>query len=204
MPRLVESVRFLKRAGIDIGLNVLVSAATYAELPGIWAWCARQGISRLLLLKFKMTTINHDCQDMMLSADQEQGLLPLIRKLSRRHAVMPMLDCSFFPALAHSRPDRSDLEFFDVNGCLGGNAFLAVTIDGQYKPCSFCQTTCGDTRALNRTVWEKNEALSEFRHRHLHAECDTCAYGDLCNGGCRISNTEWCRNRNASAQQGGG
>lgn len=197
MPRLAESARFLKRAGIDIGLNVLVSAETYTELPNIWSWCARQRISRILLLKFKMTAINGDCQDLVLSAEQEQCLLPLIRQLSRRHSVMPMLDCSFFPALAYSQPDRKDLEFFDVNGCLGGNAILAVTIDGRFKPCSFCQATCGDTLALNRTQWEQNGYLSEFRHRHLHAECGTCAYEDLCNGGCRVSKTEWCHSRKA-------
>ena len=204
MPRLVESVRFLKRAGIDVGLNVLVSADTYTELPNIWAWCARQRISRLLLLKFKMTTINSDCQDMVLSAEQEQDLIPLIRQLSHRHSVMPMLDCSFFPALACSRPDRRDLEFFDVNGCLGGNAILAVTIDGQFKPCSFCQNTCGDILALNRNLWKENEDLSDFRHRHLHAECNTCAYEDLCNGGCRVSKTEWCRNQKDSEPEGPG
>lgn len=202
MPRLVEPVRLLKRAGIDLGLNVLVSNRTYAELPRIWDWCARQRISRLLLLKFKMTTVNRDCQDMALSEDQEQGLLPLIRQLSRRHAVMPMLDCSFFQALAYSRPDRKDLEFFDVNGCLGGNAILAVTIDGQFKPCSFCQTTCGDMLAMNRTLWEQNKGLSDFRHRRLRAACDTCAYVDLCNGGCRVSETECCRKRNAGEKQG--
>ena len=204
MPRLEESVRFLKSAGIDIGLNVLVSADTYTELPNIWAWCARQRISRLLLLKFKMTTINSDCQDMVLSAEQEQDLIPLIRQLSHRHSVMPMLDCSFFPALACSRPDRRDLEFFDVNGCLGGNAILAVTIDGQFKPCSFCQNTCGDILALNRNLWKENEDLSDFRHRHLHAECNTCAYEDLCNGGCRVSKTEWCRNQKDSEPEGPG
>lgn len=204
MPRLVEPVRFLKRSGIDVGLNVLVSAETYSELPSIWAWCARQGISRLLLLKFKVTGTNCDCQNMILSADREQGLLPLIRRLSRRYSIMPMLDCSFFPALAYSRPEKRDLEFFDVNGCLGGNAILAVTIDGQFKPCSFCQTTCGDVLDLNRSLWEQNEELSEFRHRHLHVECETCAYEDLCNGGCRVAKTEWCHNHNASEQQRGG
>ena len=190
---LADAVRFLKKAGIDVGLNVLVSASTYEELPGSWRWCAKQGISRLLMLKFKITDMNHGCQDLMLSADQERSLFPLIRKLSRRHSIMPMLDCSLFPALAYSRPRKKDLEFFDVNGCVGGNAILAITTDGYFKPCSFCQTPCGDARLLDRNTWKENEKLAEFRQYRAHASCRTCTYEHLCNGGCRIAATEWCR-----------
>jgi radical SAM protein with 4Fe4S-binding SPASM domain len=200
LPRLADPVRLLKRAGTDVGLNVLVSAATYAELPRIWAWCARRGIPRLLLLKFKLTDANRDCQDMVLSPDQEQSLLPLIRRLSKRHPILPMLDCSFFPALAHGQPDRKDLEFFDVNGCVGGNAILAITPDGQFKPCSFCQTSCGDALSLSRGVWKESKELSEFRRRRLHPGCGQCTYEALCNGGCRISGTEWCQSGKRGAR----
>jgi radical SAM protein with 4Fe4S-binding SPASM domain len=192
LPSLVGSVRALRKAGIDVGLNVLVSSATYAQLPGIWEWCAKHGISRLLLLKFKMTEINGDCRDMVLSADQEQSLLPLVRRLSRRHAIMPMLDCSFFPALAFSRPKRKDLEFFDVNGCVGGNAILAITTDGQFKPCSFYPVSYGDACLLNRKVWKESKELASFRQCRFSAGCGNCDYADLCNGGCRIAATEWC------------
>lgn len=193
LPRLVETIRLLKNAGIDIGLNVLLSAVTYTELARIWNWCARQGISRLLLLKFKLTEKNHLCQDMMLSPAQEQSLLPLIRQLSRRRSLMPMLDCSFFPALAYHAPKKKDLEFFDVNGCVGANAILAITTDGRFKPCSFCSTPYGDALSLNRDVWKRNKALAEFRRADLHEACHACTYKDLCNGGCRLSATPWCQ-----------
>ncbi|MGD9126729.1 MAG: radical SAM protein [Planctomycetia bacterium] len=192
LPRLADAVRALKKANIDVGLNVLASSSTYEKLPGIWKWCAKQGISRILLLKFKITGTNHDCHDLMLSAEQEQSLFPLIRKLSRRHSIMPLLDCSLFPALAYSWPRKKDLKFFDVNGCVGGNAILAITTDGYFKPCSFCQTPCGDARLLDRNTWKENKELAEFRQYRAHESCRTCTYESLCNGGCRIAATDWC------------
>ena len=193
LPRLVNPVRNLKRAGIDIGVNVLVSAESYASLPQIWGWCANEGVSRILLLKFKLTENNHECDSMLLSIDQERSIMPLIRQLSRRHSIMPMLDCSFFPALACNKPDRKDLDFFDVNGCLGGNAILAITSDGQFKPCSFCHKTYGNALSLSLNAWRENRELSKFRSQRLHSSCYSCDYEDLCNGGCRISETRCCQ-----------
>lgn len=204
LPRLEEPVRLLKRSGIDVGINVLVSSATFDELPRLWSWCATQGISRVLMLKFKLTENNHECQDMVLSSAQEQSVPSIIRRLSRRHTIMPVLDCSFFPALAYTIPDRSALEFFDVNGCVGGNGILAVTTDGQFKPCSFCRTTYGDARQLSFNVWKESRALEEFRQRRIHPGCNACAYRDLCNGGCRISETQWCQNGLFSEPEGPG
>ncbi len=193
LSRLTETVRFLRNARIETGLNVLVTAVTLEELPRIWSWCKRQGIKQILLLKFKLTENNRACRDMALSPTQEQSLLPLIRRLSRRYSIMPMLDCSFFPALAHHAPRKKDLEFFDVNGCVGGNAVLAITRDGQFKPCSFCRTSYGDALSLNRDVWAQNEALAKFRRTRPSGGCALCAYEELCNGGCRISETDWCQ-----------
>ena len=192
LPRLEDPVRRLKNAGVDVGLNILVSNASFAALPHIWDWCAAQGLSRALLLKFKLTANNPDCRDLILSPPQEQALLPLVRRLTCRHSIMPMLDCSFFPALAFMHPNRRDLEFFDLNGCVGGNAILAITTNGHFKPCSFCDTTCGDARNLSRMTWAENTALEDFRQRRIQPGCRACTHEDLCNGGCRISNTPWC------------
>lgn len=190
--RLEEPIRRLKAAGVDVGLNVLVSAPTYDGLPRIWAWCARQGLSRILVLKFKVSGCNRACADMALDPSQEQALIPLVRRLARRYGIMPMLDCSLFPALARSRPKRRDLEFFDVRGCVGGRAILAVTADGRFKPCSFCETPCGDALGLTRETWMRNEGLAAFRRVRGEGLCEGCGYGDLCMGGCRVAPTPWC------------
>jgi len=123
---------------------------------------------------------------MALEPSQERALIPLVRRLARRYGIMPMLDCSLFPALVRSRPKRRDLEFFDVNGCVGGHAILAITVDGQFKPCSFCATPCGDALGLTREEWVGNAALAAFRLARMRPSCTGCSYLDLCRGGCRV------------------
>jgi radical SAM protein with 4Fe4S-binding SPASM domain len=190
LPRLAESVRALRGAGVTPGLNVLVSAGTFGQLDEIWAWARRQGIGQVLALKFKLTAQNRDRADLLLSVEQERAMLPAIGRLSRRYGVMPMLDCSLFPALAAGRPRRHTLEFFDVNGCLGGNAYLAVDVDGRYKPCSFWDKPFGDVLALERGEWVGNRKLRSFRESRIAPECGGCEYLELCNGGCRVCAVE--------------
>jgi len=191
--RLGPSIALLQKAGIDVGLNLLVTRATLAEFPMLWAWAARQKIRRILLLKFKQSEHNRAAADLALSPDEEQSLLPVMKKLARRHRIMPMLDCSLFPALARHRPKRRDLEFFDVNGCVRGNAILAITVDGRFKPCSFWPEAGGDAVTLDEQVWRQNDTLRACRESPCPAGCDGCTYIDLCRGGCRVCNTPWCQ-----------
>ena len=193
--RLSSAVKCLQDEGINPGINVLISSGTYADLPEIWRWCARHHVAQVLALKFKLTEANRNFSDMLLSPAQEIELVPMLRKLSRKYKLILMVDCSLFPALAAHRLSRKELEFFDVNGCQGGNlkvkwmclhAYVAVTTDGSYKPCSFCDKSLGKIADLNSKSWVLDTELRKFRQQRLYASCDTCIYLDLCNAGCRI------------------
>lgn len=193
LDRLTATFRQLRAAGIDPGLNLLVSGCTYDRLRDILKWCARQRVSRVLFLKFKLTENNRQCGDMILTREQERELLPIIRRQLRFSGIMPLLDCSFFPALAVHKPRKRDLERFDVNGCQGAAAYLAITVDGMVKPCSFCSDTVGGLELLNREAWVKSAALCAFRNGPRNEQCAKCNYSDLCNGGCRICRVQCCQ-----------
>ncbi len=186
MARLEKSIALLKAEGIEVGLNLLVSSRTVNDFPAIWEWCARRGVSRILLLKFKTPDNDQADAHLKLSAAQERSLFPVIRRLSRRHPIMPMFDCSFFPALACHDPKEKFLRFFDINGCQAGHTILAVDVDGFFKPCSFWPTTGGDARLLDKATWMQNELLNSFRQPSSHHPCGDCKYLQLCNGGCRV------------------
>jgi len=191
LDRLQQAVACLRKEGIRPGLNVLVSSETFHHLADIWKWCARQRIHQVLVLKFKLTVHNMDSAAMRLTVDQESELLPLVARLSRKYHVLPMLDCSLFPALARHRPRKRDLEFFDVNGCLGGNAYLAVGPDGSYRPCSFAPQAFGKIEALDRARWMSDPQLQAFRNA-IGPHCGVCGYRNLCHGGCRVCGSEAC------------
>jgi radical SAM protein with 4Fe4S-binding SPASM domain len=195
LPRLSRAAKALRANRITPGLNVLVSSATYPDLAEILAWARRQRTSQVLFLKFKLTAANRDRRDLLLSEEQERALLPLVGRLSRKHRVMPMLDCSLFPALAIHRPKPRTLEFFDVTGCRGGNAYLAVDSEGRYKPCSFWEETFGDVLSLGPEDWIASPQLRAFRKAPRPGACGGCDYLELCNGGCRLGDARTCQNR---------
>ena len=186
LDRLAHAVRFLREANVHPGLNVLVSADTVEHLPEIARWCRRHRVTRALFLKFKVTRNNGCRRASLLSPEQERELLPVIRRAARRNGLMPMLDCSLFPALAMHRPSRRHLALFDVNGCQGANAYAAVTTEGMVKACSFCDSALGGIELLDRDKWigcREAEAFREFRRQ---PRCGQCNYLDFCNGGCRL------------------
>jgi radical SAM protein with 4Fe4S-binding SPASM domain len=192
LERLEPAVKELQKQRIQPGLNLLVSSATYPLLPQIVGWAARQRLDQILFLKFKLTSANRACSSLLLTDEQEAGLLPAIRRLCRRDRIMPLLDCSFFPALAAHRPDRRSLAFFDVGGCLGGNAYLAVDVQGRYRPCSFVEESYGDLTSLDPDRWRDSPELVGFRARRLADACPTCTYLELCHGGCRVAPPRAC------------
>lgn len=192
----------LRACGIQAGLNVLATSETLADFPAIFAWGQARGVARVLILKFKTTAANRPSSPLRLSSGQEAGLLPLIKRLARKHRLMPLIDCSLFPALAVHQPPEQDVRFFDVNGCQGGNAFLAVMPDGQFKPCSFWPHTFGNVTELTPEGWFSNPGLVQFRKGRRHVACGQCHFLDLCNGGCPLEAEPLCQIHHRTAVAG--
>ncbi|MBN2580100.1 MAG: radical SAM protein [Pirellulales bacterium] len=184
--RLSDTVRLLQREGLDPGLNVLLSSQTFPHIPEIWKWCSQHAVRRVLALQFKITKNNLDYQSWRLTEDQQRDLYPTIVRWSRKYGVLPLLDCSLFPLLALHHPKKKDLEFFDVAGCQGGNAYIAITPEGHFKPCSFCEPSSGPIEMLDRHAWISMPHLQSFRQSRCSPDCTSCDYLPLCNGGCRI------------------
>ena len=77
-------------------------------------------------------------------------------------------------------------EAYDNNGCLGGNAYIAIDVDGMYKPCSFWYEPFGCISDINFDYWVHNDKLNDFRNMRKDESCLNCDYVELCNGGCRL------------------
>jgi radical SAM protein with 4Fe4S-binding SPASM domain len=189
---LTNAVRRLRNFRISPGINLLATKASLPDFPGIFNWCAREQISRVLILRYKTTAANSEmASHFSLSVEQELGLLPTIRKLARKHRLMPLIDCSLFPALAVHGPRHEDLIFYDVNGCQGGDAFISITVDGHFKPCSFWPESFGSVLHLTRQTWQTHDRLEHFRRRNRRS-CGACALMEICRGGCRLESDTLC------------
>jgi radical SAM protein with 4Fe4S-binding SPASM domain len=152
-------------------------------------WARRARIQRVLFQQFKITTRNAACRQLRLLPDQQGALFATIRRLSRRHGLMPLIDCSLFPLVAAAGVSRRDLEFFDIMGCQGGNAFASVDVDGMLRPCSFWPEPLAPAAGLDAATWYDHPGFTAFRASRP-AQCSGCALVDLCSSPCRLPGFE--------------
>lgn len=64
--------------------------------------------------------------------------------------------------------------------------YIAIDVNGNYKPCSFWNETFGDAEHLNFDNWMNNEKLIAFRNYRASSKCGDCEYMEACSGGCRL------------------
>jgi radical SAM protein with 4Fe4S-binding SPASM domain len=100
---------------------------------------------------------------------------------------MPWLvDCSFFPAVVKAGVPLRVLEQMDATGCMGGNAYAAVDVQGRLKPCSFWPETMGMASEVSAREWANSAALNRFREVGTSSGCADCEGFHLCRGACRL------------------
>jgi radical SAM protein with 4Fe4S-binding SPASM domain len=170
------------------GINLLLTTETLPKLEEILDSAQKSGVKRVLLLRYKETAKNSEVHG--LNTDMELNRLPArLKSLKMIHKQLMLLsDCSLFEILAeHGFSDINTYRKYDNNGCLGGNAYIAIDVNGMYKPCSFWHEPFGDILGLSFDEWINNPKLNKFRGTRKYASCFNCEYEQLCNGGCRVS-----------------
>jgi len=178
---------YRKATGKRAGLNLLLTTETIPHLDEIVEKVRRAGVKIVLFLRYKTTAKNADIQGLCI--DKEINKMPArLKELQRANKRMMFLyDCSLFEVLAKN--DFSDINIyrkFDNNGCLGGNAYIAIDVNGMYKPCSFWHEPFGDVLDIDFDYWIDNAKLNDFRNMRKSDACDKCEFEKLCVGGCRL------------------
>ncbi|MCL2373273.1 MAG: radical SAM protein [Defluviitaleaceae bacterium] len=188
MEHIFKAIRlYRKKTGKHPGLNLLLTTETLPELDNILTQARKAGIKKVLFLRYKITDKNKSIQGM--EVDQQLKNLPAILKsLSwRNRQMMFLIQCSLFEELAeNSTASIKTYTKNDLNGCQGGNAFIAIDIHGNFKPCSFWHEAMGSVLELNFDNWISNEKLNNFRKMRRDDGCHSCEFEELCNGGCRL------------------
>jgi radical SAM protein with 4Fe4S-binding SPASM domain len=183
-----DGVRLYQKAtGVKAGLNILLTTETLPHIEDIITQARKAGVKKALLLRYKTTVKNKDTTDL----DPGRQLATLFARLKKLkwadRRVMILFDCSIFEELAESNfADMQVYKKYDNNGCFGGNAFIAIDINGMCKPCSFWHEPFGSVLDLDFESWMHNPTLNAFRNMKRDEACTLCAYGEYCNGGCRL------------------
>jgi len=178
---------YRKLSGGDPGLNLLLTSETLPHLDEILSGARKSGVKKVLFLRYKITAKNVDVQELRVD-DELKNLPNILKSLSwSNRRMMSLIQCSLFEELAEN--DAADIDTYrkhDLNGCQGGNAFIAIDINGMFKPCSFWHETMGNVLEIDFDNWISNPKLNAFREMRRGAECAGCRFLELCNGGCRL------------------
>lgn len=177
---------YKKYTGKKVGLNLLITTETYPLLEDIVNKANHSAFSKILFLRYKRTLKNTQVSGLPMDNKMPE-VFEKLKVLSKKSRLMFLFDCSSMQELAYSKLSSSKLlRKVDANGCYGGNMYIAIDVNGNYKPCSFWNETFGDAEFLNFDNWLNNEKLADFRKHKFSSKCDDCNYFNLCNGGCRL------------------
>jgi radical SAM protein with 4Fe4S-binding SPASM domain len=168
-------------------LNLLLTSETLPHLDEILYEIKRAGIKIVLFLRYKTTAKNKDIKGLCIEKDIKE-IPGRLRQLQLAHkGLMFLYDCSLFELLAkHGFADINTYRKYDYNGCFGGNAYIAIDVDGMYKPCSFWNESFGNVLDINFKDWIYNDRLVDFRNMRKDESCSLCEFLELCGGGCRL------------------
>jgi radical SAM protein with 4Fe4S-binding SPASM domain len=189
------AIRALRRVKREVGINVVVTRANFAELDDLFGYAARHRLSEVELLRFKPSGRGARAYRELRCTDaQHRALLPTVLAAARRHAVRVKVDCSYTPMLAHHRPDRALLAELCVYGCTGGDFLVGAKPGGQLTACSFAAPpppAAPDAPRPQitelRAYWNTPDAFGAFRRwRDAREPCASCEYHALCRGGCKV------------------
>lgn len=179
-------ISLLKGAGVKVGINYIVNKKGYEYLEEICQYGEKYNVRNIMFLRFKPFGRAKNLYNMnRLSKEENINFLPLIKKLSKKYEIQPMIDCSFLPIICWHNPKKELLEFYGAQGCQGGNYIIEIDNHGLVRCCSFCRDYAGKVKDI-RHLWEKSSHFASFRNWVTNAPppCNLCDYLELCRGGC--------------------
>ena len=192
MTHVFSAMRIYRKAtGNKPGLNLLLTAETLPKLEEILYLARKSGVRKVLFLRYKTTSKNLDVQGLGIEGELE-NLPSRFKKLNRANKqIIFLFDCSLFELLAENNfADINTYRKYDSNGCQGGNAYIAVDVNGMYRPCSFWDEAFGNVLDIDFEKWILNPKLNQFRNMKRDESCSCCEFLELCCGGCRLLREE--------------
>jgi radical SAM protein with 4Fe4S-binding SPASM domain len=184
----------LARAGVKVGVNVVLTRATFDRAPETLRRAYELGAREAQLLRYKPAgrAMNVDYLTKRLRPEQARSLPSLLRTMS---ADLPELririDCALVPFLS-ADPDLAarpeELTRWGVFGCEAGAHLAATRVDGTVLPCSFAGPTSITAADVAGDGWRDDPLLRSFRaYPEAPPEpCASCSIRAVCRGGCKV------------------
>jgi radical SAM protein with 4Fe4S-binding SPASM domain len=186
----------LAAAGMHVGVNVVLTRASFPRLAETLARARSLGAREAQLLRYKPAgrAASLDYLARRLAPEQARSLPSVLRALSESLCAdggfHVRIDCALVPFLSADKElarDPARLARFGVFGCEAGGALAAVNAAGRVAPCSFAPATELQGKDL-ATGHARDATLAAWRaYVDNPAEpCASCSMRPVCKGGCKV------------------
>lgn len=186
--RAVRGIELLVQAGNRPGINCVVTRANIDGLEDLVRFADGKGLSEIEFLRFKPTGRGRaQYAALAVPVERHRRFLRELRVWMEAYRTPLKIDCSFVPFLCDLAPDPELLARFGVHGCEAGNVLAAVQPEGTFSACSFVAEPAGQAADMAE-AWASAPQLAAFRAYAARAPepCSTCAYLEVCRGGCHV------------------
>jgi radical SAM protein with 4Fe4S-binding SPASM domain len=169
-----RAIALLVEAGVTVGINVVLTRASFDRVEATCARAATLGAREVQLLRYKPAgrAASLDYLAQRLWSSQVDALPAVVRRLVARGDLSVRIDCAMVPLLSRAFDDPSSLVALGVFGCEANRSLGAVKPDGRDAPCSFLD-------AEHRDRW-RDVTIDAAE------PCRSCALRSICRGGCRV------------------
>ncbi|MDC0742338.1 radical SAM protein [Polyangium mundeleinium] len=175
-----RAIEMLARAGIPVGVNVVLTRRSFAQLEATAERVADLGAGELQLLRYKPQgrAAGIGYFEARLGEAQREALWPTITAIVHRRRLSVRIDCALVPllseALAAEPHAAAMLASLGVFGCEAGRHLGGLDVSGRDAPCSFSPSS--------------REEIDRFRAYHANPPepCASCTLFSVCRGGCQV------------------
>lgn len=193
LTRCLQAVTCLRSAGVDAGVNIVLTRQNLQQLPELFAMSAEAGADSVLVLRPKPVGRGGSVYaGLKPAATQLSGLVSALMDASSRASLPFHVDCALAPLVLSSECQRETLDTLGAAGCIAGDLLLTVDSAGTVRPCSHTGLAAGHTRDYP-AAWHVHPTLVQLRGRaeRLGGRCQNCDVRDLCRGGCLAVNEHY-------------
>jgi radical SAM protein with 4Fe4S-binding SPASM domain len=195
----LAALRHARDAGMQISCNTVVNSVNVDELEALYEILKREGVRGWQVQLMAALGRAADRPDLLLQPWQLLALVPRIVALKTRAfadgiLLSPGNNVGYFSRdekrLRSLTPDGNQ----HWSGCTAGRFVMGLESNGAVKGCPSLPTreyVGGNVRARSiRDIWDNAPELAFTRERSvdgLWGFCRTCAFADVCRGGCNFT-----------------
>lgn len=171
----IQALGLLSGSGVSFGVNWVARKDNLDDFPAMAAYVKSLNADNINILRYKPSPAE-PYEKVALDQDEFYRLVAMIRQVRGLTVKTDSAYSNLLVYLNHGRVSANSC------GCGAGKTFVAITADGEFKPCSHLQLT---HRADSLSNYLDSLLLKSFLTGEVSdGDCGSCSYQDVC-GGCR-------------------